>query len=128
MNIKVSRLALIKAIETRLGELNAITQSNKKITAQNEKATKEYEKAIIASVRSGKSSVLTVCNNRWDMVGTADMRIALEAKLIARPVDIDTVHEDNYAKGQLEASLKMLKLSTQDDVPASASKNIMNYL
>lgn len=128
MNIKVSRHALIKAIETRLSELNAITQSNAKITAQNEKATKEYEKAIIASVRSGKSSVLTVCNNRWDMVGTAEMRIALEAKLIAKPVDIDTVYEDNYAKNQLEASLKMLNLSTQDDVPASASKNIMNYL
>ena len=128
MNIKVSRLALIKAIETRLGELNAIKESNKKITAQNEKATKEYEKAIIASVRSGKSSLMHITTNRWDLAGTADMRVVLEAKLIARPVDIDTVHEDNYAKNQLEASLKMLKLSTQDDVPASASKNIMNYL
>jgi len=128
MNIKVSRLALIKAIETRLDELNVVAQRNKKITAQNEKANKEYEKAIIASVRSGKSSVMTVSQNRWDLVGTADLRIALEAKLITRPIDIDTVHEDNYGKGQLEASLKMLKLSTQDDVPASASKNIMNYL
>lgn len=128
MNIKVSRIALIKAIETRLGELNVIAQSNKKITAQNEKANKEYEKAIIASVRSGKSSVMTVCQNRWDLVGTADLRIALEAKLITRPIDIDTVHEDNYSKNQLEASLKILKLSTQDDVPASASKHIMNYL
>ena len=128
MNIKVSRLALIKAIETRLGELNVIEQSNKKIKAQNEKADKEYEKAIIASVRSGKSSVMHISTNRWDLLGTADMRIALEAKLIARPIDIDTVHVDNYGKGQLEASLKMLELSTQDDVPASASKNIMNYL
>lgn len=128
MNIKVSRLALIKAIETRLGELNAITQSNKKITAQNEKATKEYEKAIVASVRSGKSSLISICHNRWDMVGTVDLRMALEAKLLARPVDIETVREDEYAKTQLEANLKMLKLSTQDDVPASASKNIMNYL
>lgn len=128
MNIKVSRLALIKAIETRLAVLNGIAESNKKINERNAKASLAHEQAIIASIRNGKSSIVSVCQNRWDMKGTADVRIALEAKLIVRPEDLDTVFEDNYGKQALEASLKMLKLSTQDDVPASASKNIMNYL
>lgn len=128
MNIKVSRLALIKAIEARLVVLNEIVQSNKKISAQNAKAYKDHEKAIVASVRSGKSSVIRMTQNRWDQAGTAELQIALEAKLISKPIDIDLAYEDSYGKNALEASLKMLKLSTQDDVPASASKNIMNYL
>ena len=128
MNIKVSRLALIKAIEARLIVLNTIIEGNKKIRAKNISTLKAHEQAIIASVKNGKSSVLSVSHSRYNQPGTAELTIILEAKLIARPEDLDLAYEDNYGKNALEASLKMLKLSTQDDVPASASKNIMNYL
>ena len=128
MNIKVSRLALIKAIEARLIVLNTIIEGNKKIRAKNISTLKAHEQAIIASVKNGKSSVLNVSHGRYNQQGTAELTIILEAKLIARPDDLDLAYEDNYGKVALEGSLKMLKLSTQDDVPASASKNIMNYL
>jgi hypothetical protein len=128
MNIKVSRLALIKAIEARLAVLNGITESNKKIRERNAKASLAHEQAIIASIRNGKSSIVSVCQNRYDMSGTADIRVTLEAKLIAQPVDIETTYESHYDRNALEGSLKMLNLSTEDTVPASATKNIMNYL
>ena len=128
MNIKVSRIALIKAIEARLIVLSGIAEGNKKIRTKNANALKAHEQAIIASVKNGRSSVLSLTHSRYNQPGTAEITIVLEAKLIARPDDIELDYEDNYGKNALEASLKMLKLSTQDDVPASASKNIMNYL
>lgn len=128
MNIKVSRIALIKAIEARLIVLNGISESNKKIRERNAKADLAHEQAIIASIRNGKSRIVSVCQNRFDKSGTADIQVTLEAKLIAPPVDIETTYESHYDRNALEGSLKMLNLSTEDTVPASATKNIMNYL
>ena len=134
ITVKVATPKVIKALETRLAELekNYATQgaNEAKYKKKHEAWKKEIGKWAIANF--AKAENLRTNYRSWNKTLNVDFDITVsEAEFPAEPEkDFETIHQHSYRemKEDITNALTILKMTDEETVNASTMKQIAKYL
>jgi len=129
MNIKVKRIALIKALQKAL----KARLDGKAAFDKAEKAYKEevvaFEAKILEAVANGKVKVTSVSINNWRY--NDEVRASIEVvlpKSWKNPERTDTPSFSTHQIAELENAIAILNISDEEFVSASTYKSVSQYI
>jgi hypothetical protein len=142
INVKVEVSALIKALQKSLVEREVRFAKNEKLEADYEKAKEKYEtervKAVLAFLKTNKSSPMSVSNSDWrhtagtKMNTVVELRLEMPTKLLAMEApthpDLYREYEYNHDKEVIQSAIRILEMSVSDVVSTSTYHSVVKYL
>jgi hypothetical protein len=134
ITVKVATPKVIKALETRLAELEKTYASQEANEAKFEKARKAWQKEIgkWAIENFSKSENLRTSYRSWNNTLNVDFDIVTkETDFPKEPEkDFETIHQHTYRemKEDITNALTILKMTDEETVNASTMKQIAKYL
>jgi F0F1-type ATP synthase membrane subunit b/b' len=134
ITVKVATPKVIKALETRLAELEKNWASQEANEAKFEKARDKYNKELqefaIANIK--KASNFRTSYRSWNNNLNIDYDIAVSQKeLPVEPErDFEQLHQHQYreTKDEITNALNILRMTDEETVNASTMKSIAKYL
>ena len=142
INVKVEVSVLIKALQKSLAEREVRFAKNEKLEADYEKETAKYEaervKAVLAFLKTDKSSPKSVSNSDWrHTAGTklntvVELRVEMPTKLFTMEApthpDLYREWEYNNDKEAIESAIRVLEMSVSEVVSTSTYHSVVKYL
>jgi hypothetical protein len=134
ITVKVATPKVIKALETRLAELEKNYASQAVNEAKFEKAREAWRKEIgkWAIANFSKAENLRTSYRSWNNTLNVDFDIITkEGNFPAEPEkDFETIHQHSYRemKEDITNALTILKMTDEETVNASTMKQIAKYL
>jgi hypothetical protein len=134
ITVKVATPKVIKALETRLAELEKNWASQEANEAKFDKARQKWQKETIdfAIANIKKAENFRTSYRSWNSNLNIDFDIkVLEKEMPAEPErDYEQIHQHNYRemKEDITNALTILKMTDEETVNASTMKQIAKYL
>ena len=134
ITVKVATPKVIKALETRLAELEKTYTSQEANEAKYQKAQEKWRKEIgkWAIANFSKAENLRTNYRSWNKTLNVDFDITVsESEFPAEPErDFETIHQHTYRemKEDITNALTILKMTDEETVNASTMKQIAKYL
>jgi hypothetical protein len=133
ISVKIATTKVIKALETKLAEINKNYASQEANEAKHKKATEKWQKevgklALSAISKAGDVSAHTRYN------GEINVSFSLPAGTIEFPKepekDFDTIHQWQYREmvEEIENAIRILKMTDEEVVSTSTYNAIARYL
>jgi hypothetical protein len=134
ITVKVATPKVIKALETRLAELEKNYASQEANEAKYEKSRKAWQKEIqdyaIANIK--KAENLRTNYRSWNNQLNIDFDLTVSEKDLPKEPqrDYETIHQHTYRemKEDITNALTILKMTDEETVNASTMKQIAKYL
>jgi hypothetical protein len=132
MNIKVKRMALIKALEKALKARLEAKATYDKASEAYAAEIKAFEATILEAVTSGKVKVSSVhiSNYLYGHTREVTLNFQLDAKKFKRPemADLPYTHSFTGQIKEMENAIAILNLSEEEYVNASTYKSVSQYI
>jgi leucyl aminopeptidase (aminopeptidase T) len=134
ITVKVATPKVIKALETRLAELEKNYASQETNEAKFQKAREKWQKEIGAwAIKNfSKAENLRTSYRSWNNTLNVDFDIVTkDSAFPAEPEkDFETIHQHTYRemKEDITNALTILKMTDEETVNASTMKQIAKYL
>jgi hypothetical protein len=140
ISVKVEVSVLIKALQKALADREVRYAKNEKLEADYDKAKAKYEaervKAVLAFLKTDKSSPKSVSNADWRATNTTtttiDLRVEMPTKLLAMEAptcpDLYREYEYNYDKEVIQSAIRVLEMSVNEVVSTSTYHSVVKYL
>ena len=134
ITVKVATPKVIKALETRLAELEKTYASQEANEAKYQKAREKWQKEIgkWAIENFSKAENLRTSYRQWNNTLNVDFDIITkDSAFPAEPEkDYETIHQHTYRemKEDITNALTILKMTDEETVNASTMKQIAKYL
>ena len=133
INVKIATTKVIKALETKLAEINKDFANQEANEAKFDKAQKAYQKEIgkLAVAQISKADNISA-NVRYD--GRINVDFYLPAGTIKLPTepkrDFQTIHEWQHKEmvDEIENAIRILKMTDEEVVSTSTYNAIARYL
>ena len=129
MNIKVKRLALIKALEKALKKRRDAQTACDKADKEYKAELTAYEAKIVEAVIAGKTKVafMTVNNWRHSNEGRASFEVVVP-KALKHPERPEFYAPNTHQINEIENAIALLNLSDEEFVNASTYKSVSQYI
>ena len=134
ISVKIATPKIIKALETKLAQLNKDYASQEANEAKYQKAYKAWQKEIgkWAIANFSKAENLRTNYRNWNNTLNVDFDIITkEGTFPAEPEkDFEVIHQHSYRemKEDITNALTILKMTDEETVNASTMKQIAKYL
>jgi hypothetical protein len=134
ITVKVATPKVIKALETRLAELEKNYASQETNEAKFQKAREKWQKEIGAWAIKNFSKAENLRTNYRNWNNTLNVDFDIVTKDSAFPAepekDFETIHQHTYRemKEDITNALTILKMTDEETVNASTMKQIAKYL
>jgi hypothetical protein len=134
IQVKIPTAKVIKALETRLAELNANFAKQDENEAKYRKAQEKWQKEIgvWAVSKIAKAENLRTNYRNWNKTLNVDFDIIVSEKdfPIEPEKDYETIHQHTYRemKDEMENAIRILKMTDEETVNASTYNAIARYL
>ena len=134
INVKIATVKVIKALETRLAELEKNYAEQGKNEAKHTKAYEAWKKEVgkWAIANFSKAENLRTNYRNWNNTLNVDFDIITkEGSFPAEPEkDFEVIHTHSYRemKEDISNALTILKMTDEETVNASTMKQIAKYL
>ena len=142
INVKVEVSVLIKALQKSLAGREARYAKNEKLEADYAKETAKYEaervKAVLAFLKTDKSSPKSVSNADWRVSSNSkvttvvELRVEMPTKLFTMEApthpDLYREWEYNNDKEAIEGAIRVLEMSVSEVVSTSTYHSVVKYL
>ena len=133
INVKIATTKVIKALETKLAQINKDKANQKSNEEKFEKAQEKYNKEVakLALDKISKAKDLNA-TNRWN--GEVNVQFSLPAGTIELPDepkrDFETFSEWQYKEmvEEIENAIRILKMTDEEVVSTSTYNAIARYL
>jgi phage terminase Nu1 subunit (DNA packaging protein) len=134
INVKIPTVKVIKALEDRLTVINAEYKEQQKKEKEFEKTLIQWNKDIFAYAlkNAGKASNLRINTRGWN--GTINIDFDIPTSINGLPKEPErnfkTMTEHNYDNmvEEIENALRILKLTSEEEVSTSTYNSIAQYL
>ena len=133
INVKISTVKVIKALETRLAELNKNYANQEANEAKYDKVVEKWNKEIVKLVVPQMAKMENFSAfTRYD--GTTSVSFNIPAGLVNLPEqpkrEFEQIVEWKYNEQveEMENALRILKMTDEETVNASTMKSISQYL
>ena len=127
--IKVDRLVLLDALTKKLAEQDKFRADFKKAEDKYKKATEAFASKIIALVKAGKLEISGTNYRTW----RDEVEISVKVDKAVMPVEPENpktpdgwLHDSDY--NELSKTIKLLQMTTDQNVPASLYKSVAQWL
>ena len=134
INVKIATAKVIKALETRLAELNANFAKQDENEAKYRKAQEKWQKEIgvWAVSKIAKAENLRTNYRSWNKTLNVDFDLVCDSKdFPAEPEkDYEEIHRHTYneMKEEMENAIRILKMTDEEMVSTSTYNAIARYL
>jgi hypothetical protein len=134
ISVKIATPKIIKALETKLAELNKNYASQEANEAKYQKAYKAWQKEIgkWAIANFSKSENLRVNYRNWNKTLNVDFDIITdESSFPTEPEkDFEVIHQHTYRemKEEMENAIRILKMTDEETVSTSTYQAVARYL
>jgi hypothetical protein len=134
ITVKVATVKVIKALETRLAQLEKDYTSQEANEAKHKKAYEKWQKEIgkWAIDRFSKAENIRTNYRSWNNSLNVDFDIKTASDDFPKEPekDFETIHQHNYKeiKEDITNALTILKMTDEETVNASTMKQIAKYL
>ena len=134
IQVKIATAKVIKALETKLAQLEKDYTSQEANEAKFQKAQEAWRKEIgkWAIANFSKAENLRTNYRQWNKTLNVDFDIIVSEKdfPIEPEKDYETIHQHTYRemKDEMENAIRILKMTDEETVNASTMKQIAKYL
>ena len=134
IQVKIATPKIIKALETKLAELNKNYASQEANEAKYEKAYEAWKKEVgkWAIANFSKAENLRTNYRSWNNSLNVDFDIITkEGSFPAEPErDFEKIHQHNYRemKEEMENAIRILKMTDEETVSTSTYQAVARYL
>ena len=134
IQVQIPTAKVIKALETRLAELNTNFAKQDENEAKYRKAQEKWQKEIgvWAVSKIAKAENLRTNYRAWNKTLNVDFDLICDSKdFPAEPVkDYEEIHRHTYneMKDEMENAIRILKMTDEETVNASTYNAIARYL
>jgi DNA repair exonuclease SbcCD ATPase subunit len=134
INVKIATPKIIKALETKLAQLNKDYASQEANEAKHNKAIEAWKKEIgkWAIANFSKAENLRTNYRSWNNTLNVDFDIITkEGNFPAEPEkDFETIHQHTYRemKEEIENAIRILKMTDEETVNTSTYNAVARYL
>jgi hypothetical protein len=134
IQVKIPTAKVIKALETRLAELNTNFAKQDENEAKYRKAQEKWQKEIgvWAVSKIAKAENLRTNYRNWNKTLNVDFDLVCDSKdFPAEPQkDYEEIHRHTYneMKDEMENAIRILKMTDEETVNASTYNAIARYL
>jgi hypothetical protein len=131
MNIKVKRVALIKALQKALKQRLDAKAAYEKAGEAHKDALKAFEATILEAIVSGKLKVshVDISNYMYGHTRSVSISFQLDAKKFKRPEMPDFPRNISTREIQeIENAIAILNISEEEFVNASTYKSVSQYI
>jgi len=134
INVKIATPKVIKALETKLAELEANYKKQDENEAKYQKAMEKWRKEVgkFAVANISKAENFRTNYRSWNKTLNVDFDLTCnEADFPAEPVrEFDTLHQHTYneMKEEISNAIRILKMTDEEVVSTSTYNAIARYL
>ena len=134
INVKIATPKVIKALETKLAELNKSWATQGENEAKYEKAREKWRKEVgkFAIANVAKAENFRTSYRSWNKTLNVDFDLTCnEADFPAEPQrDFEVLHQHSYneMKEEIENAIRILKMTDEEVVSTSTYNAIARYL
>jgi hypothetical protein len=134
INVKIATPKVIKALETKLAELNKSWATQGENEAKYEKAREKWRKEVgkFAIANVAKAENFRTNYRSWNKTLNVDFDLTCnEADFPAEPQrDFEVLHQHSYneMKEEIENAIRILKMTDEEVVSTSTYNAIARYL
>jgi len=134
INVKIATPKIIKALETKLAQLNKDYASQEANEAKYQKAYKAWQKEIgkWAIANFSKAENLRTNYRSWNKTLNVDFDIITEeTSFPTEPEkDFEVIHQHSYRemKNEIENAIRILKMTDEETVNTSTYNAVAQYL
>jgi len=134
INVKIATPKVIKALETKLAELNKSWATQGENEAKYEKAREKWRKEVgkFAVANISKAENFRTSYRSWNKSLNVDFDLTCnEADFPAEPQrDFEVLHQHSYneMKEEIENAIRILKMTDEEVVSTSTYNAIARYL
>jgi len=128
VTVKVKVADLVSALETTKKRLQSEIDAYDSLKAKHEKATKAWEAQVAKIASQGKGTVTEVRKYSW-MNGEVRVELKFPAgTLPEQPTAPESVVAHDSSIQTIDNALKLLKMTTQEEVSTTAYKDIIDFI
>lgn len=134
INVKIPTIKVIKALETRLAELEANYKKQDENEAKFQKAYEKWQKEIAkwAVAQFSKADNIRTNYRTWSETLNVDFDIKTNGTDFPKEPerDFEVVHNHNYLeqKNEMANAIRILKMTDEEVVSTSTYNSIARYL
>ena len=135
INVKIATTKVIKALETRLAELEANYKTQDENEAKFQEALKAWNEELVkyAIAQISRAENLRTNYREWNKMLNVDFDIKVESgtNFPAEPKrDFEQIHNHTYReqKEEMENAIRILKMTDEEVVSTSTYNAIARYL
>jgi len=134
INVKIATPKIIKALETKLAQLNKDYASQEANEAKYQKAYKAWQKEIgkWAIANFSKAENLRTNYRSWNKTLNVDFDIITEESSfpVEPEKDFEVIHQHSYRemKEEIENAIRILKMTDEETVNTSTYNAVARYL
>ena len=134
ISVKIATAKVIKALETRLAQLNADYTKQDENEAKYKKAHEKWQKDIgkWAVSKIAKAQNLRTSYRSWNTTLNVDFDLIIDEKDFPKEPerDFETLHVHTYRemKEEIENAIRILKMTDEEVVSTSTYNAIARYL
>jgi len=134
INVKIATAKVIKALETKLAQVNSDYAKQDEYEAKYQKSVEKWNKEIakFAVAQIAKAQNLRTNYRHWNNTLNVDFDLIVEEKDFPKQPEreFEQIHRHTYneMKEELENAIRILKMTDEETVNASTMKQIAKYL
>lgn len=134
INVKIATAKVIKALETRLAQINADFTKQDEYEAKYQKAVEKWQKEVgkWAIGQISKAQNLRTNYRSWNKTLNVDFDLTCEETDFPKEPekDFEVIHRHTYneMKEELENAIRILKMTDEEMVSTSTYNAIARYL
>ena len=134
ISVKIATPKIIKALETKLAELNSNYANQEANEAKYEKARKVWQKEIsdyaVANIK--KAENFRTNYRSWNNTLNIDYDLTVSEKDLPKEPqrDFEVIHQSTYRemKEEMENAIRILKMTDEETVSTSTYQAVARYL
>ncbi len=134
INVKIATAKVIKALETKLAQVNADYSKQDEYEAKYQKSVEKWNKEIakFAVAQIAKAQNLRTNYRNWNNTLNVDFDLIIEEKDFPKQPEreFEQIHRHTYneMKEELENAIRILKMTDEEMVSTSTYNAIARYL
>jgi hypothetical protein len=134
INVKIATAKVIKALETKLAEIEKNYANQEANEAKYEKARKAWQKEVAkyAVAQIAKAENFRTSYRSWNKTLNVDFDLTCDEKDFPKEPerDFEQIHQHSYRemKEELENAIRILKMTDEEVVSTSTYNAIARYL